>query len=90
MIPVRQFVKEIPGIHDLAQHLLFDILRQAGYYEFHSGFDWQDIKHNKLLYDDKCRGWCERNYPNDTIYDVSGTFFFTNKEIATLMKLSVL
>jgi hypothetical protein len=89
MKPVKQFVGQIENVVHLERTELFGMLRQAGYYEFHSGFDCHDIKLKEYLYDAGCELWCHTNYPNDYFSEL-GTFFFTNKEIATLMKLSVL
>ena len=81
MKPVRNFVDEILYQNrGLTQSDFFAYLRNHGYIHL-------EIKDVRLLfaYDD----WCNENYPDD-YFSISDHLFFTNKEIAALMKLSVL
>jgi hypothetical protein len=54
-------------------------MRKAGFYEF------KILDHSSM--DKYCR-WCYDNYPDDYV-GIDNMIFFTNKNIAILMRLSI-
>jgi hypothetical protein len=88
MKPVMRFIKEnFKNWKMVSYDDIFYELRLAGYFEL--TLDW-----NRYLgtrndpYYRSCIDWLDENYPNDHI-ESPGTIFFTTKDIAALMKLSV-
>lgn len=87
MKPVREFVYARIRLYTKDRAELIHILRNTGYYEYDFKGGITISEYYELL--PKYNRWCNDNYPDDYSI-ISGIFFFTNKDIATLMKLSVL
>lgn len=87
MKPIKEFIdtksKSIVGFTNDFRRII-DTLDEAGYYcmlPIHSSSE-----HGRY---GRYVDWCRENCPKD-FYTVLGIIYFTNKEIVTLMKLSVL
>lgn len=90
MKPLVEYLVEYDTMWiELGHTLIIEILRQADYYEVSVPYDnkLSNIKTMKRHFE--FVKWTWENCANDS-YACGEIFFFTNTEIATMMKLSVL
>jgi hypothetical protein len=86
MIPVREFVDARIQLY-IGNHIgLMAVLTDAGYYQYYFRIGKGYTEYFELVA--RYTRWCKENYPND-YYTISGVFFFTSKDIAVFMKLSI-
>jgi hypothetical protein len=89
--PVLEFAQDYDEMHIYLLYEIYEVLKDAGYFELK--IDWElDLSYVTEytdLYYVKCIIWLQKNYPKD-YYQYQKSIFFTNKDIAMLMKLSVI
>jgi hypothetical protein len=85
MKPVRLYCEDLKLDYNIEAYYHSDVLVNAGYYRLRIGYSFEERYHH---YPGKHDAWCRENYFND-YYICEESVFFTNKEIAVLMKLSV-
>ena len=87
MKSISEHIKENKKFYQFNYKNMAEILKNKGYYPFVicPGPGYMEYYDIVIKYEN----WCKENCPEDFFY-IYGFFFFTNKDFATLMKLSVI
>lgn len=89
MTPIKEFIRDYFGFHSRNIRGMWAILTDTGYYGYEHNYPEPLTYREHFVIHNSIVDWCNVNYPNDYAL-IGGKFFFTNKNIAILMKLSVL